>query len=104
MRDLALEVVTDQVLVVDLRQVEVTQGRLCEIAEGRHGAVIGGAVLIQQGEPLNVLGAVGSLHVNLHLAEGFLVLHIRDLEDMDSFGNQGIAAGKCNFSHDLFPP
>ena len=51
-----------------------------------------------------MLAAVLRLHIDFQLAEVFLVLHIGNLKDMSTFGNEGEALGESDFSHCFCPP
>ena len=104
MFNVALDEVTNQVGVVDLGQVEVAERSLGEVAESVVGTLVGRAIGFQQGEAFDVLGAVLRLHIDFQLAEVFLVLHIGNLKDMSTFGNEGKTLGKSDFSHCFCPP
>ena len=86
---IALNEVTNQVGVVDLGQVEVTERSLGEVAESVVCALVGRAIRFQQREALDVLTAGLRLHIDFQLAEVLLVLYIGNLKDMSTFGNEG---------------
>ena len=104
MFNVALDEVTNQVGVVDLSQVEVAEGGLGEVAESVVCTLVRGAIGFQQGEAFDMLGAVLRLHIDFQLAEVLLVLHIGNLKDMSTFGNEGETLGESYFSHCFCPP
>ena len=101
---IALDEVTNQVSVVDLGQVEVTERSLSEVAESVVCTLVGRAIGFQQREALDVLTAGLRLHIDFQLAEVFLVLHIGNLKDMSTFRNEGETLGESDFSHCFCPP
>ena len=90
--------------MVDLGQVEVAEGGLGKVAESVVCTLVGGAIRFQQREALDVLAAVLRLHIDFQLTEVFLVLHIGNLKDMSTFGNEGETLDESDFSHCFCPP
>ena len=95
---------TNQIGMVDFRQLIITERSLGEVAESVVCTLVGGAIGFQQREALNVLTAALRLHIDFQLAEVLLVLHIGDLKHMSTFGNEGEALGESDLSHCFCPP
>ena len=104
MLNATLDIPPHKVVVVDFGERVVLQSGLCKEGESVVRTLIHRPVLLHKVEAFGMGLTLCGFHLDLQLAELFLVRDLDDFENVRSFRDEGKTLSQCDFSHLLYPP